>query len=130
MTRFSRDEALKILLDLTMMRASSVSRGDRGVPAGYPSPNGHPVVFVDVTGLAEPQRMDPRNLSGVCDGCSRGVSQDEAVVGKIVTWEDRTKGFIDGSMRGSTFVPTCIECFAEDKYELCSNSLARLVIEA
>lgn len=113
-------ERLKVLMDVTLVRASSSSRPQmaaREVKGCWGLGRDAREVRVFLNGLAETQ-FDTK-----CDECGVGLPKGQTVAGKGIVWSD-------GSIISSCFAPTCISCFVQDRGGYLSLGIAYLVMES
>lgn len=124
MTGTTREEALRVLREITILRASS-SRFSVFIrtPDSYRPPDdivlfGLEEIFIN--GMAKPSTV----LACMCDCCGMDLAGVEVVVGKTLAYVN----ILDGS-RQNRFAATCVECFALDLQGFYSAAVASLVME-
>lgn len=110
---------LRVLMDLTLLRAGSMDRVDAVIPDPCDFPRlevGHTVTRIRLDGMAE------LHSDMECDQCKRTLWTGNSVLGKSV----HTRfGIFDNAF----FSPTCISCFMEDRGGYYSTALAALVMK-
>jgi hypothetical protein len=114
------NERLKVLMDVTLLRASSISKPTmpaRGVKAAWGLEPDAFDVQVTLAGLAEAQ------FETECDECGSLLPKGQRVAGKVITWAT-------GTVLCSAFSPTCIGCFVQDRGGYLSLGVVYLVTES
>ncbi len=114
------NERLKVLMDVTLLRASSLSKPTmlaREVKAAWGLEPDAFDVRVTLAGLAETQ------FETKCDECGSCLPKGQAVAGKGVAWAT-------GTILRSMFSPTCIGCFVQDRGGYLSLGVVYLVMES
>ncbi len=119
MTTTERDEALRVLAALTMLRAGTTGEVEVPVPAncGFPRLEpGHTVTAIRLNGMAEMQS------EMLCDQCGKSLPEGEVVLGKGIGTS--VPGFTT-----SFFSPTCLACFSADRGGYYSLAVAFMVMK-
>jgi hypothetical protein len=131
MTEVSHDEALRVLADLTLIRASTGSKLEIRIGEDDPRWPRTWELFEDgerekekvvrkvvaLSGLAEAQAGKTR-----CDECRGSFQVGDPVLGKVVS-------VVFGATVGGFFSPTCVPCFASGRGGYLELVLALLVME-
>lgn len=114
-----KNEVLRVLAALTMLKAGTLEKVDVPVPANCSFPRldpGHTVIDIRLDGMAEIQS------EMACDQCGRTLARGDVVLGKGIG--TRVSGFTT-----SFFSPTCLVCFGEDRGGYYLLSVAALVMK-